>query len=253
MSKTLFERRCRKCLLFAQIRVIRGPFCGKPDRAGFTLIELLVVIAILGVLAALLLTAWRGAMGKARQAQCISNMRQIHGGFQSYLADHGNQLMQRYGSPVASEGYDEILLPYFDSGTTTETSMVAKKIFVCPAASSAIIRAYPTQPSYGMNWFYDNTMASQVDRPSQTILLAETVGIGQGSHRADRNWQQNDEIGRIDGNRHQGTAHYLFFDGHVARLTFAETTEPFASGDQGPIDMWGTDFGKHDGPGEGPD
>jgi prepilin-type N-terminal cleavage/methylation domain-containing protein len=46
-------------------------------RNGFTLIELLVVVAIIAVLIALLLPALATARESAKQAVCISNMRQI--------------------------------------------------------------------------------------------------------------------------------------------------------------------------------
>src|SRR5687767_14935753 len=57
--------------------------------AGFTLIELLVVVAIISVLAAMLLPALKNAKGKAQQAACINNLRQINMAFRLY-ADENN-------------------------------------------------------------------------------------------------------------------------------------------------------------------
>jgi prepilin-type N-terminal cleavage/methylation domain-containing protein len=44
---------------------------------GFTLIELLVVIAIIAILAAILFPVFAQARAKARQATCLSNLKQI--------------------------------------------------------------------------------------------------------------------------------------------------------------------------------
>ena len=46
-------------------------------RSGFTLIELLVVIAIIAILAAILFPVFAQAREKARQATCLSNLKQI--------------------------------------------------------------------------------------------------------------------------------------------------------------------------------
>lgn len=55
---------------------------------GFTLIELLVVIAIISILAAILFPVFAGAREKARQTQCLSNMKQLAVAFQMYKGDY---------------------------------------------------------------------------------------------------------------------------------------------------------------------
>ena len=57
-------------------------------RKGFTLIELLVVIAIIAILAAILFPVFARARAKARQASCLSNVKQLALGFLQYSSDH---------------------------------------------------------------------------------------------------------------------------------------------------------------------
>lgn len=64
-------------------------------RSGFTLIELLVVIAIIAILAAILFPVFAQAREKARQAACMSNLKQIGLAFAQYIQDYDGLLPDR--------------------------------------------------------------------------------------------------------------------------------------------------------------
>lgn len=60
-------------------------------KAGFTLIELLVVIAIIAILASILMPALSSARQRAKDSQCVSNLKNLTQAVQSYT-DNNNDL-----------------------------------------------------------------------------------------------------------------------------------------------------------------
>lgn len=70
------------------------------SRRGFTLIELLVVIAIIAILAAILFPVFAKAREKARQASCLSNVKQLSLAFMQYIEDYDSTY-----PPTMAEGY----------------------------------------------------------------------------------------------------------------------------------------------------
>src|SRR5947209_11639065 len=69
-------------------------------KRAFTLIELLVVIAIIAILAAILFPVFAQAREKARQASCLSNLKQIGQGYLMYLQDYDEQFPLDTQSPT---------------------------------------------------------------------------------------------------------------------------------------------------------
>lgn len=75
---------------------------------GFTLIELLVVIAVLGILGAMLLPALGRGPERAREAQCLNNLRQISLGFKMYVEDNQSHYPAYFAvDPLADKSWSQ--------------------------------------------------------------------------------------------------------------------------------------------------
>ncbi len=102
---------------------------------GFTLIELLVVIAIIAILAAILFPVFAQARGKARQASCTSNVKQLSLGYMMYVQDYdetfpfwnwGDSSGAGSRTPNHFESYwVNAIYPYVKNGA----------VFACPSAN----------------------------------------------------------------------------------------------------------------------
>jgi prepilin-type N-terminal cleavage/methylation domain-containing protein len=66
------------------------------ERKAFTLIELLVVIAIIAILAAILFPVFAQAREKARQTQCVSNLKNVGTAIMMYVQDHDEKMPFNY-------------------------------------------------------------------------------------------------------------------------------------------------------------
>lgn len=67
-----------------------------PGKRAFTLIEILVVIALITILAEILFPVFAQARDKARQATCLSNLKQVGAGIMLYAQDYDEQYPYNY-------------------------------------------------------------------------------------------------------------------------------------------------------------
>ncbi|MGH8045622.1 MAG: H-X9-DG-CTERM domain-containing protein, partial [Chthoniobacterales bacterium] len=187
------------------------------EPAAFTLIELLVVVAIIAVLVALLFAVGPAALKRGQEATSINNMRQVGAGFQLFAGDNDNRLPSRVKT---GERWPKLLGEYLKDA----------KVYADPGDPENYLRR-KTDPlsstqnntSYMMNGYNDlgafndesvTVYTTNLDAPSQTILLAPA--IGHSNFYMD--FEEGNQNTVINKRAFGGGSNYLFADGSVRFL-----------------------------------
>ncbi len=226
-------------------------------RRGFTLIELLVVIAIIAILAAILFPVFARAREKARQASCLSNLKQIALSTMMYAQDYDEVMPISYITDAGSPGNvygstrfpQEIVAPYVKN----------TQVFRCPSDSppsnyngaGGAVQPYFNN-SYGINVTPiagDPANALPVvgmcgrsiamhERPAEKVMWAETENWCASGCVAIAGWTSAPTgfgASVNAANRHNKGLNVAYCDGHAK---WVQCNDAGATYDSFVTDLW---------------
>ncbi len=215
-------------------------------RHAFTLIEILVVLGIISTLAALAFSMLSGSAAKAKDAACLSNLRQLGIGTQLYVAEN-----QQYPAGTFHSGpyrhWTDAVQPYLGKDGVRGADGLTK-IFDCP--SKTVLTAQPEMAyTANPNVMLDNANKKdrpslhmmKIQRPSSTIILADACQLNSKGYVKPFMFSQPGIYDRNEGQaenpvppgadqdginfagvryRHVNdtAANFLFADGHAASI-----------------------------------
>ncbi len=218
---------------------------GRPPGKGFTLVELLVAIAIISVLTSAGFYGYRSALSKAKQVECLGNMRQIGVAVVSFAQDHNGSYPQASHMLDASnigQSWIHTLDPYLSG---------SDEVRICPVDPKGRQRLAEGGTSYILNSFLtvektgpfgeplpgSFTKMITVPRPERTPL-AFVVNFESGAgetndHTHSDAWTGWNAVlkdiqvdafltGSPNRNRTGGSSTYLYADGHAENVAAAK-------------------------------
>lgn len=211
-------------------------------RKGFTLIELLVVISIIALLIGLLLPALAAARNTARDAQCLSNQRQLGITINAYAVEYQGFLPNGFdvtGTPVTNSSQWLPRLWFYSGqknfswGPPLGPPPHDDTMFACPRVtevadadrvrSAAYVVATPSTPYRSYAW--NHRLVDNFAQPTaeEFVRLDEVIKASQAALMADTYGISTMHASTIARKHSSPASNVLFVDGHGEATQLTDT------------------------------
>jgi prepilin-type N-terminal cleavage/methylation domain-containing protein len=147
-----------------------------PKKTGFTIVELLVVIAIIAMLMALLVPAVQMAVGRARQANCLNNIRQVGTAIYTQATTKG-YFPGRLNLMMDSGGMDPLVNANGEEGITWVAQILPN--LEQQGVQDELRRLGTTQP-VDTSWMYIPILICPSDPPPANNVPALSYVVNSG-------------------------------------------------------------------------
>ena len=217
-------------------------------KAAFTLIELLVVIVVIAVLTAISLPVVANTRVVSNRTACAANMRQMGAALLLYANDNNGRFPEStHTADDEKHAWIYTLAPYLGD---------LDKVRICPADPVGPERLANKGTSYVLNEYIvvpatdrfgrvtgSHCNIRSLTRPASTLVAFIAADGTNSDHTHSRNWHKNwqavcrdiapdrHRVGAPNSQRTNGSANYLYADGHVANIEAAAFRDMF--GDDG--------------------